>query len=48
MAVATAGLSKKPIYNELIGEALQDQFYNVKFPNRNAKFLRWIYIITIG
>ena len=38
MAVAIAGLNKKPTYNELIGEALQDQFYNVNFPNRNAIF----------
>jgi len=46
MAVAIAGLNKKPTYNELIGEALQDQFYNVKFPNRNAKFLREGFILS--
>ena len=40
MAVAMKGLRRKPKYGDLIGVAVSDKLYNVKFPKRDAKFLR--------
>ena len=38
MSIYTAGLRKRPTYEELIGEIQTD--YKVTLPNRKAKFLR--------
>jgi hypothetical protein len=35
-----SGLRIKPLYSQLIGTALSDDNRNIKFPNRDAKFLR--------
>ena len=40
MAVAMKGLRLKPTYEDLINVAVSDELYNIKFPNRNAQFLR--------
>ena len=34
------GLKLKPKYEELIGGAVSDKLYTIKFPNRDATFLR--------
>ena len=39
MAIAMKGLRPKPEYEDLIGVAVSGKLYNVKFPNRGAKFL---------
>ena len=40
MAIAMRGLRLKPTYEQLIGVAVSDELRNIKFPNRDAKFLR--------
>ena len=40
MAQATRGLKLKPNYEDLINVAVSDKLYNIKFPNRDASFLR--------
>ena len=41
MAVDTkSGLNIRPLYSQLIGTALSDDVRNIKFPNRDATFLR--------
>jgi len=40
MAVAMRGLRRKPTYEGLINVAVSDKLYNVKFPHRDAQFLR--------
>ena len=40
MAVAMRGLRVRPQYEDLIGVAISDELYNIKFPNRDASFLR--------
>ena len=40
MAVAMKGLRLKPTYEQLIGVAVSDGLEQIKFPNRNATFLR--------
>ena len=40
MTVAMKGLRVRPRYEELIGVAASGKLYNVKFLNRDAKFLR--------
>ena len=40
MAISMKGLRLKPKYADLIGVAVSDQLYNIKFPNRDATFLR--------
>ena len=40
MAIAMRGLRLKPKYEDLIGIAVSDELRNIKFPNRDAKFLR--------
>ena len=32
------GLRLKPNYGDLIGVAVSDKLYNIKFPNRDATF----------
>ncbi len=40
MAISMKGLRLKPKYEDLIGVAVSDKLYNIKFPNRDATFLR--------
>ena len=40
MAIAMRGLRVRPQYEDLIGVAVSDELYNIKFPNRDATFLR--------
>ena len=40
MAVAMQGLRVRPQYEDLVNVAVSDKLYNIKFPNRDAKFLR--------
>ena len=40
MSVAMKGLKLKPNYEDLINAVVSDKVYNVKFPNRDASFLR--------
>ena len=47
MAYAIKGLRFKPSYEQLIGVAVSDGLQNIKFPNRDAIFLRWIRSVTI-
>ena len=46
MAVAMRGLRLKPKYEDLIGVAVSDKLYNVKFPNRDAQFLRNVFKVN--
>ena len=46
MAVAMRGLRFRPQYEDLIGVAVSDELYNIKFPNRNAQFLRNWFILS--
>ena len=41
MAFAITGLKVKKTYEQLIGVAVDDKLYNIKFPNRDAKFEKW-------
>ena len=38
MAISMNGLILKPKYEDLIGVAVSDKSYNIKFPNRDATF----------
>ena len=40
------GLKLKPKYEELIGVAVSDKLYNIKFPNRDATFLRNGFVLS--
>ena len=40
MAIAVRGWKVKPSFEQLIGVATSDGLGNVKFPNRDASFLR--------
>ena len=43
------GLRIKPSYEQLIGVAVSYELEHIKFPNRNAKFLRdGVCNVTIG
>ena len=46
MAIAMRGLRLKPKYEDLINVAVSDKLYNVKSPNRDAKFLREGYVLS--
>ena len=46
MAIAMRGLRLKPTYESLIGVAASDKLFNVKFPNRTAKFLREGFVLS--
>ena len=49
VTVATKGLRIKPTYEQLIGVAVSDGLEQIKFPNRNVKFLReGVCNVTIG
>ena len=40
MAIAMKGLRLKTKYEDLTGVAVSGKLYNVKFPDRDSKFLR--------
>ena len=40
MPIAVQGLRVRPQYEDLINVAVSDELYSIKFPNRDAKFLR--------
>ena len=40
MSIAIKGLRVKPNYEGLVNVAVSDKLYNIKFPNRDATFLR--------
>ena len=40
------GLKLKPNYEGLINVAVSDKLYNIKFPNRDASFLRNGYVMS--
>jgi hypothetical protein len=46
MAIAMRGLRLKPSYEQLIGVAVSDELRNIKFPNRDAKFLRDGFVLS--
>ena len=46
MAVAIRGLRVRPQYEDLIGVAVSDELYNIKFLNRDASFLRNGFILS--
>ena len=46
MAIAMRGLRLKPKYEDLIGVAVSDKLYSIKFPNRDAKFLREGFVLS--
>ena len=46
MAIAIQGLRIKPTYEQLIGVALPDGLEQIKFPNRNAQFLRNGFVLS--
>jgi hypothetical protein len=46
MANSIKGLRVKPSYEQLIGVAVSDELRNIKFPNRDAKFLREGFVLS--
>ena len=46
MASSMQGLRVKPKYEDLIGVAVSDELRNIKFPNRDASFLRNGFILS--
>ena len=46
MAIAMRGLRLKPKYEDLINVAVSDKLYNIRFPNRDANFLREGYVLS--
>ena len=46
MSIAMQGLKLKPKYEDLINVAVGDKLYNVKFPNRDAQFLRNGFVLS--
>ena len=46
MAVAMRGLKLKPKYEDLIGVEFPDGLEHIKFPNRDAKFLREGFVLS--
>ena len=46
MAIAMQGLRLKPTYEQLIGVAASDGLDHIKFPNRNAQFLRNGFVLS--
>ena len=46
MSIAMRGLKLKPNYEGLINVAASDKLYNIKFPNRDASFLRNGYVMS--
>ena len=46
MAQAMKGLRLKPTYEQLIGVAASDGLGNIRFPNRDASFLRNGFVLS--
>ena len=46
MSYAMKGLRVKPNYEGLINVAVSDKLYNIKFPNRDATFLRNGFVLS--
>ena len=46
MAIAITGLKLKPKYEDLINVAVSDKLYDIKFPSRDAKFLREGFVLS--
>ena len=46
MAIAMRGLRVRPQYEDLVGVAKSDGLENVKFPSRDAEFLREGFLFT--
>ena len=46
MAMSMKGLRIKPTYEQLIGVAVSDDLGHIRFPNRNASFLRNGFILS--
>ena len=46
MAISMKGLRIKPKYEELIGVAVSDGLENIRFPNRDATFLRNGFVLS--
>ena len=46
MTIAMHGLRLKPTYEQLIGVAASDGLEQIKFPNRNAQFLRNGFVLS--
>ena len=46
MSIAIRGLRVKPSYEQLINVAVSDGLEQIKFPNRDASFLRNVYILS--
>ena len=46
MTNSMQGLRVKPTYEDLIGVAVPDGLENIKFPNRDAKFLREGFVMS--
>ena len=46
MTVAMRGLRVRPHYEDLIGVAVSDELYNIRFPNRDASFLRNGFVLS--
>ena len=46
MAMAMKRLIIKPRYEDLINVAVSDELYNIKFPNRDASFLRNGFVLS--
>ena len=46
MAIAMQGLRVRPQYEDLINVAVSDELYNIKFQNRDAKFLREGFVMS--
>ena len=46
MAIAVRGLRVKPLYEQLVNVAVSDGLEQIKFPNRNATFLRNGFVLS--
>ena len=46
MSYAIKGLRVKPSYEQLINVAVSDGLENIRFPNRDASFLRNGYVLS--
>ena len=46
MAISMRGLRVKPTYEDLIGVAVSDDLQHIKFPNRDATFLRNGFVLS--
>ena len=46
MSIAMRGLKLKPNHEGLINVAVSDKLYHIKFPNRDASFLRNGYVMS--